>query len=298
MSAPSLPELFVISGLVGGHPAPRPVPIPPRDLAQLQLKAIDHRFMHAGITGCGAAIEKLTHDDFRYTRADGAWLPRAAVVAQVCAQQAPRNAHSEDVRVRLFGPVAVVHAVFVALRDNAAPTRLRTTDAYVWHGSAWRLVSAQETALGATATVPLVTGTAPAIARRPSADPAGDDSSVLHALNDEYVRAFRSADVAWYDAHLAPDYLATQSDGSLHDRGAALKRFALTTFADTMASFPVDRVTVRRFADVALIHAENAYELRDGRRGTSRYTDIWHKRSGRWLCIAAHITPHTRPSTG
>ena len=50
-----------------------------------------------------------------------------------------------------------------------------------------------------------------------------------------------------------------------------------------MKSFPVDNVNIRRFDDVALIHAENAYELKDGRKGVSRYTDIWHKQNGRWL---------------
>jgi ketosteroid isomerase-like protein len=52
-------------------------------------------------------------------------------------------------------------------------------------------------------------------------------------------------------------------------------------------------VSVRRFHDVALVHAENAYELKDGRKGVSRYTDIWQKRDGRWRCIAAHISIRT-----
>jgi ketosteroid isomerase-like protein len=63
-----------------------------------------------------------------------------------------------------------------------------------------------------------------------------------------------------------------------------------------MQSFPVDKVRIRRFGDVALIHAENAYQMKDGRSGVSRYTDIWQKQAnGRWLCIAAHITPHKAP---
>ena len=63
----------------------------------------------------------------------------------------------------------------------------------------------------------------------------------------------------------------------------------------TMRSFPVDKVSVRRFHDVALIHGENAYELKDGRTGVSRYTDIWQKQDGRWLCIAAHINVYKAP---
>ena len=50
------------------------------------------------------------------------------------------------------------------------------------------------------------------------------------------------------------------------------------------------------FGDIALIHAENAYERKDRRRGVNRYTDIWRKQAdGRWLCIAAHITTHKAP---
>lgn len=85
-------------------------------------------------------------------------------------------------------------------------------------------------------------------------------------------------------------------DGGQWDRAAALSHFSQPTFATSMLSFPVDRVTVRRFHDVALIHAENAYELKDGRTGVSRYTDIWQKRDGRWLCIAAHVSVHSAPA--
>jgi uncharacterized protein (TIGR02246 family) len=126
-------------------------------------------------------------------------------------------------------------------------------------------------------------------------DPSGDDLAVLRTLNENYVKAFREADIAWYDAHLAQDYLVINGDGSLHERGAALANFAKPTFATHMKSFPVDKVSIRRFDDVALIHAENAYELKDGRKGVSRYTDIWVKREGKWRCIAAHITVHKAP---
>jgi uncharacterized protein (TIGR02246 family) len=110
------------------------------------------------------------------------------------------------------------------------------------------------------------------------------------------VRAFREADVSWYDAHLSPDYVVINGDGSFKDRAQALADFARPTFATHMKSFPVDRVRVRRFGDLALIHAQNAYEMKDGRQGVSRYTDIWHKQSdGRWRCVAAHITAHQSP---
>jgi uncharacterized protein (TIGR02246 family) len=192
--------------------------------------------------------------------------------------------------------VALVHAVFTPDAGNGKPARVRYTDVYFWTGTLWHLVSAQNTPLQDGVTESQRSGTAPAHTTWSGQDPVGDDLTVLQALNRNYVRAFREADVAWYDAHLAPDYVVTSGDGSFHDRAAALANFARPTFASQFRAFPVDRVSVRCFGDVALIHAENAYELIDHRKGVSRYTDIWHKRDGRWICIAAHITVHKAPA--
>jgi ketosteroid isomerase-like protein len=181
-------------------------------------------------------------------------------------------------------------------RDHYYQQPARYTDVYVWNGAAWRLVSVQNTPIKDAVAVRQQTGTTPAHAPWQGQDPAGDDLAVLRTLNENYVKAFREADVAWYDAHLAPDYAVASGDGSFHDRAAALTNFAKPSFAMHMKSFPVDNVNIRRFDDVALIHAENAYELKDGRKGVSRYTDIWHKQNGRWLCIAAHITVHKAPA--
>jgi uncharacterized protein (TIGR02246 family) len=202
----------------------------------------------------------------------------------------------DDVRVRLFGPVALVHGLFEALYRDGKVAKVRYTDVYVWNGAAWRLVSGNNTALKDGASPRQQTGAAPAHGGWRGHDPTGDDSAILRTLNENYVKAFREADVAWYDAHLAPDYVVISGDGSFHDRAAALANFAKPSFATSMKSFPVDNVSIRRFGDVALINAENAYELKDGRKGVSRYTDVWHQQDGRWRCIAAHITVHKPPS--
>lgn len=109
----------------------------------------------------------------------------------------------------------------------------------------------------------------------------------LRAVNHAHVQA-------WYDAHLASDYLVVFGDGSFHDKGSLLAAAAppVTSFE----SFPTTNVAIRRFGDVALIHAENPFARKDGRNGVNRYTDIWHKRDGRWVCIAAHVTRHKLPS--
>ena len=198
--------------------------------------------------------------------------------------------------MRLFGPVAIVHGVFAVPDGSGGSARVRYTDVHVWSDTAWRLVSVQNTPLADDAAALPRIGTPSQVPAWAGRDTAVEDKRLLQALNQSYAKAFRDADVAWYGAHLAPDYVMVSGDGAQWDRAATLSRFAQPTFATAMRSFPVGKVTVRRFHDVALIHAENAYELKDGRKGVSRYTDIWQKRDGRWLCIAAHITVHSAPT--
>jgi len=49
-------------------------------------------------------------------------------------------------------------------------------------------------------------------------------------------------------------------------------------------------VRIRRMGDLAIIHAQTSYTKGDGQPGKGRYTDIWARRNGRWLCVAAHVT--------
>jgi len=67
------------------------------------------------------------------------------------------------------------------------------------------------------------------------------------------------------------------------------------TFAEHFRDFPVGEVNVRRFGDVALIEAENACEMKDGRRGISRYVDIRHQAGRHRKRVSAHITAFQAP---
>lgn len=292
MTLSTLSTLFVLTGLVGGAPQP----VPAADVAVAQLRANNHRFIGATVDVHGDLMEQLTHQDFLLTDQDGRWRSRDEFVTHMRRQPPLPTASNEVTQVRLFGPVAIVHGVFTAPDAAGRSAPVRYTDVHVWSDTAWRLVSVQNTAVADAAALQPRRGTSFPVPTWEGQDPSVDDLSLLRALNEDYVRAFRDADVAWYGAHLAPDYVMVSGDGAQWDRAATLSRFAQPTFAVAMRSFPVGKVTVRRFHDVALIHAENAYELKDGRKGVSRYTDIWQKRDGRWLCVAAHITVRSAPS--
>lgn len=271
-------------------------PVPSAAVAEAQLRAINHRFVNSFAVADYEFMNALTANDFFMIGNSGDWIDRAQFLESMKKAGVAGGLSYDDVRVRLFGTVALLHGIFEAVAVDGSLRRVRYTDVYHWNGSKWLLVSAQNTPLRDGVAKYLHRGTAPPSTRWQRVDPVGDDLDVLRELNESYVRAFREADVAWYDEHLTPDYVVIGGNGAFNDRAKALENFAKPSFATTMKSFPVGDVRIRRFDDVAIIHAENSYELKDGRKGVSRYTDIWHKQSdGRWRCIAAHITSHKSP---
>ncbi len=109
----------------------------------------------------------------------------------------------------------------------------------------------------------------------------------LRRLNDDYIHSVQFSDVQRFDEILADDFLCSNPDGTLSDRRAFLEHTAQpVAFTD----LTVHDVNVRLLGDIAIIHARTTYALRDGRAGTSRYTDVWARRDGRWLAVSAQIT--------
>ncbi len=113
-----------------------------------------------------------------------------------------------------------------------------------------------------------------------------DDHATLVALNEGYLRAAERSDVAWYAEHLAEDYRATNPDGSFVDKAGFLARIGQP---HRLTDFRAPEVRIQRAGDVALIHASFEDTRPDGSHGRGRYTDIWQRRDGRWLCVSAHF---------
>jgi ketosteroid isomerase-like protein len=113
------------------------------------------------------------------------------------------------------------------------------------------------------------------------------DLDTLLALNRDYIRSVQTSDVRRFDEILADDFLCTNPDGTLLDRTAFL---AQTARPVAIANLEAHDVDVRVMGDVAIIHARTAYTRPDGAAGAGRYTDVWARRQGRWLAVAAHVT--------
>jgi ketosteroid isomerase-like protein len=109
----------------------------------------------------------------------------------------------------------------------------------------------------------------------------------LQRLNLEYVRSVEQRDVAWFDANLAPDFMNSNPDGSLVDRAGFLAQIGRGA---GVSSITAHDILIRMLGDLAIVHAATAYTFSSGEQGAGRYTDIWSKRSGTWLCVAAQVT--------
>jgi ketosteroid isomerase-like protein len=113
-----------------------------------------------------------------------------------------------------------------------------------------------------------------------------NDLETLTRLNADYISSVQNSDTRRFGEILSDDFLNTNPDGSLVDKAGFLKQIAPAAKISNLACHDVN---IRVMGDFAIIHARTSYALPDGRPGNGRYTDIWAKRDGRWLCVAAQI---------
>ncbi len=119
-----------------------------------------------------------------------------------------------------------------------------------------------------------------------AADAEAAAVAALHELNAHYIRAFVESDTEWYREHLSDDFVCTLADGRRIDKDAFLERNAE---GPGVTGVGYDQIDVRALGDTALVHGVTHY-TRDGAPASTRYTDVWHLREGRWQAVAAQLT--------
>jgi ketosteroid isomerase-like protein len=112
------------------------------------------------------------------------------------------------------------------------------------------------------------------------------DIDTLRRLNQNYVRSVEASDVGYFEEVLSEDFLNTSWDGSLLDRAGFLAQIARPA---GVSSLEAHDVRIRLLGDIAIIHARTSYRKPDGSGGAGRYTDVWARRQGRWVCVAAQV---------
>lgn len=117
--------------------------------------------------------------------------------------------------------------------------------------------------------------------------PDPSDADALMRLNDDYIQAVTQSDVTRFRGLLGHDFLCSLPDGTMIGR----EEFLVNTARPyTLRDLQAHDVHVRLFGDVGIVHARTTFTLPDGTPGRGRYTDIWARRDGRWVAVAAHVT--------
>jgi ketosteroid isomerase-like protein len=124
-------------------------------------------------------------------------------------------------------------------------------------------------------------------------EPNTSDKTTLERLNKEYVEAFMSADVNWYEEHLADDFVCIESDGSLLNKVQFLINCAE---GPDVADYKLEDVYVRIYGGVGIVQATGLFTRKDGSTGVSRYIDVYVKSGESWKAVSAQITRNTTQS--
>lgn len=118
-------------------------------------------------------------------------------------------------------------------------------------------------------------------------DDRAADRATLQQLNDAYINAVATSDVAWFERHLSADFLNSNPDGTLSDRAAFLGQVARPSAVSGLRS---QEVLIRVFGRTAIVHGRTDYRRADGTPGAGRYTDVWAREGDSWVCVAADVT--------
>lgn len=125
-----------------------------------------------------------------------------------------------------------------------------------------------------------------------AADTAGPDEPALRQMNDDYVRAFLSCDVARFRSLLADDFSGVLADGRVIDRAEFLREAAEPPDARDLR---LHGVTIRVFGDSALVAALVTYTRANGAGVSTRYSSVYARRQGRWQIVWVQWTRAAAP---
>jgi len=90
-------------------------------------------------------FEELLSEDFLNSNPDGSLVDRAGFLAQIARPVQISGLRAEDVRIRVLGDVALVHARTTYRKPDGQPGAGRYTDIWARRGNTWRCVAAHVT---------------------------------------------------------------------------------------------------------------------------------------------------------
>ena len=115
------------------------------------------------------------------------------------------------------------------------------------------------------------------------------DIATLTELNQGYLISYRTGNAEWFAENLTDDFRETAPDGTILDKQAFLQKIA-SRKGGSDQSVRAGELEIRLFENLAIVHAfpigtTSSGEVISG----GRYTDVYYKIAGRWLCVTAHL---------
>jgi ketosteroid isomerase-like protein len=111
----------------------------------------------------------------------------------------------------------------------------------------------------------------------------------LRQLQYQWRRALSARDTAFFRGVLADEFLLTG------DADTQTKADFLLELADSTGAVPearAEETNIRLFGNIAVTTGLVRYDLPGNPTPvTSRFTEVWVKRDGRWLCLHGHYNP-------
>lgn len=90
-------------------------------------------------------FKEILSDDFLCSMADGSLIDRQRFLEITAQQVTIRNLEAHDVKIRLLGDIAIIHAATSFSTADGTPSTGRYTDVWARRGGQWLAVSAHVT---------------------------------------------------------------------------------------------------------------------------------------------------------
>ena len=113
------------------------------------IRELNVQFLDAMVTGNAGWFARRLAEDFLFIEGDGQLRDRPSFVGKVAAGPVFSAYELDDVRVRVFGEVAVLQATGRFIRTDGYIGMSRYVDVYVRNEGEWQVVSAQVTRMSA-----------------------------------------------------------------------------------------------------------------------------------------------------
>jgi hypothetical protein len=117
-----------------------------------------------------------------------------------------------------------------------------------------------------------------------------DDADILKALNAMFIHGSITRDTAKLSRIFADDFILINPAGQRRNKQEVLNGFVTSPH---LLSCEVDTVEIRLFYTIGLVHARAVFTTENNGKqtiGKTDYLDVYEKRRGRWVAVAAHVT--------